>query len=179
MLTRSIKDHYKQSIPGKVTFKQALLTPRITKVIVHRSLGTKAQDNKVFKQSVEELRLITGQQPAITRVKKSIATFKIRANTPIGLKVTLRGNRMYCFLDRLLHLVLPQVKDFQGFRANQFDDEGNYNLGIVDQSVFPEIETNFNDIRLGLDITLVTNLTSRSKAQQFFSELGFPFRIKA
>ncbi len=178
MLSEPKKYVNRHQIYGKGAFKTNLQMPRITKVIVHRSLGTRAQDNKIFKQSVEELRLITGQQPVITRAKKSIATFKIRAHMPLGLKVTLRGHKMCAFVDRLIHLVLPQVKDFQGLASNQFDNEGNYNFGIIDQSVFPEIETNFNDVKLGLDITLVTNLKSGNDAQNFLTEIGFPFLEK-
>ncbi len=176
MLKHSIKNFHKPAASKKLSFNDVINLPKIKKVVVHRSLGVKAQDNKILQQSLEEFRLITGQQPAVTRAKKSIAPFKIRANMPIGLKVTLRGQKMYSFIDRLIHLVLPQIKDFRGLSYNQFDSHANYHLGILDQNVFPEIETQFTDQKLGVDITIVTSLSARQEARQFLIELGFPFK---
>lgn len=178
MLSRSIKDLQTPSVQGKGSFEERIHKPRLAKVIVHRNLGTKAQDSKVLKQSIEEFRLFTGQQPVLTRAKKSVAAFKMRKNMITGLKVTLRGQKMCAFVDKLIHLVLPQVKDFQGLKLRQFDDSGNYHLGLTDQSVFPEVEVDFQDLKLGLDVSLITNVADSHKARQLFIDMGFVFQTK-
>ncbi len=178
MLTQSIRDIQKPRIQGKGSFRERVCRPKLTKVIVHRSLGIKAQDSKVLKQCIEEFRLITGQQPVLTRAKKSIAAFKVRKNMVTGLKVTLRGQKMYAFVDKLIHLVLPQVKDFQGLNLRQFDEFGNYHLGFTDQGVFPELEVDFQELKLGLEVSFITSVVDSDKARQLFTDMGFVFQTK-
>jgi len=150
--------------------------PKIVKIQVNRGLGLAAQNKTVLQKSVEELRVITGQQPIITRAKKSIAGFKIREEMELGLTVTLRKEKMYSFLERLINLVLPRVRDFRGLDDNAFDRFGNYNFGIIEQLVFPEISYNMIDQSRGYNISIVTTAKTPAEGYALLDEFGFPFK---
>lgn len=153
-----------------------LQVPRLEKVVVNIGLGDGAQNAKLFEAGVNELQAMTGQKPIITRAKKSIAGFKIRENMPIGAKVTLRGDRMYDFIAKLTGVVLPRIRDFRGLSPKGFDGRGNYNLGLKDQLVFPEI--NYDQVQRlrGMNITIVTSGRNDMEARALLNHLGFPFR---
>jgi large subunit ribosomal protein L5 len=150
--------------------------PRLEKIVVNMGVGAAVQDNKQIDAAVQDLRAITGQQPRICRAKKSIANFKLRAGMPIGAKVTLRGERMWEFLDRLLSTAIPRVRDFRGIPANSFDGRGNYTFGITEQLVFTEIDYDKVDRTRGMDITLVTSAETDEQARALFDALKFPFK---
>lgn len=149
--------------------------PKIEKIQISASLGLNAQNRTFLQKAIEEIRLISGQQPILTKAKKSIAGFKIREGMPLGLVVTLRREKMYAFLEKFIKLVLPRIRDFRGLNPNNFDKDGNYNLGISEQLVFPEIDYDSVDQRRGFNITVVT--TAKNAAEGFFllKELGVPF----
>jgi len=150
--------------------------PTLEKVVISRGVGAAVSDKKLIDYAVEELTLISGQKAIATLSKKDVASFKLRKGTPIGAKVTLRGDRMYEFLDRLITIALPRVRDFQGIKADGFDGRGNYNLGIKEQIIFPEI--NFDKVNKisGMDITFVTNTNSNKEAKALLTDLGLPFK---
>lgn len=150
--------------------------PRLEKIVVNMGVGGAAQDAKQMDGAIADLRVITGQQPVVTRAKKSIAGFKIREGMPIGAKVTLRGNRMWEFLDRFLATALPRVRDFRGIPTTSFDGRGNYTMGITEQLVFPEVDYDKIDRTRGMDITFVTTTESNEEAKALFDMLGFPFK---
>lgn len=150
--------------------------PRLEKIVVNMGVGGAAQDAKQMDGAVADLRIITGQQPVVTRAKKSIAGFKIREGMPIGAKVTLRGDRMWEFLDRFLATALPRVRDFRGIPTTSFDGRGNYTMGITEQLVFPEVDYDKIDRTRGMDITFVTTTESNEEAKALFDMLGFPFK---
>ncbi len=152
--------------------------PKIEKIVVNMGVGEAALDAKQLDAAVADIRTITGQQPMITRAKKSIAAFKIRAGMPIGCKVTLRGDRMWEFLDRLLAIALPRVRDFRGISPKSFDGRGNYSLGITEQLIFPEIDYDKVDRTRGMDITFVTTAGNDGDARALLDALGFPFKKK-
>ena len=149
--------------------------PALEKIVVNMGVGEAATDSKAIDGAVADLRVITGQQPMITRAHKSIASFKIRAGMPIGCKVTLRGDRMWEFLDRLLSTAIPRIRDFRGISLKSFDGRGNYSLGITEQLIFPEIEYDKVDKTRGMDITFVTSAETDEQAHALFTHLGFPF----
>jgi large subunit ribosomal protein L5 len=149
--------------------------PALEKIVVNMGVGEAATDSKAIDGAVADLRVITGQQPMITRAHKSIASFKIRAGMPIGCKVTLRGDRMWEFLDRLLSTAIPRIRDFRGISLKSFDGRGNYSLGITEQLIFPEIEYDKVDKTRGMDITFVTSADTDEQAHALFTHLGFPF----
>ncbi|HEX9744367.1 MAG TPA: 50S ribosomal protein L5 [bacterium] len=151
--------------------------PRIEKVVVNLGVGEGSRDIKVLEAAMKDLTIITGQKPVMTRARKSVAQYKLRAGMPVGTFVTLRGNRMYEFLDRLFNLALPRVRDFQGLNPNSFDGTGNYTFGIVEQLVFPEIDYDEIDRIRGMDITIVTSARNDAHAQALLKGLGCPFRI--
>jgi large subunit ribosomal protein L5 len=153
--------------------------PQILKVVVNVGLGDGAQNAKLFDNGVEELQMITGQKPLITRAKQSIAGFKIRQGMPIGAKVTLRGDRMYDFIAKLTGIVLPRIRDFRGLNPNGFDGQGNYNLGLKDQLVFPEINYDKVQRMRGLNITIVTSARNDMEARALLEQFGFPYQKKA
>lgn len=167
------------------TTKKALLTslnlnnlhqvPRVTKVIVNAGVGRAATDGKELDNAIATLAKITGQKPLTTYAKKSIAAFKVRQGMPIGAKVTLRGERMYDFLDRLINIVLPRIRDFRGLPIKAFDPQGNYSIGLMEQTIFPEIA--YEDISSlhGLQVTIVTSAKDPESAKQLLTSLGFPF----
>ena len=152
--------------------------PRLEKIVVNMGVGAAASDHKLLDAAMNDLRVITGQQPCITRAKKSIAGFHIRQGMGIGCKVTLRGDRMWEFLDRLLSMALPRVRDFRGISPTSFDGRGNYTLGITEQMIFPEIEYDKVDRTRGMDITFVTTAENNEDAFALLSALGFPFKSK-
>lgn len=150
--------------------------PRLEKIVVNMGVGAAASDHKLLDAAMNDLRIITGQQPCITRAKKSIAGFHIRQGMGIGCKVTLRGDRMWEFLDRLLSMALPRVRDFRGISPTSFDGRGNYTLGITEQMIFPEIEYDKVDRTRGMDITFVTTAENNTDAKALLDALGFPFK---
>ncbi|MBC7265851.1 MAG: 50S ribosomal protein L5 [Coriobacteriia bacterium] len=150
--------------------------PRLEKVVVNMGVGAAVQDPKQLEAAMQDLALITGQKPAVTRAKKSIAGFKVRQGMAIGAKVTLRGDRMWEFVDRLLSTALPRIRDFRGISADAFDGRGNYSLGITEQLIFPEIDYDKVDRVRGMDITFVTSAKTDEEARALLDELGFPFK---
>jgi large subunit ribosomal protein L5 len=152
--------------------------PRISKVVLNIGLGEANQDRKVLDGATEDVRLITGQQPIITRARKSIAGFKLREGVPIGMKVTLRGERMWALLDRLINIALPRIRDFRGVSPDTFDGRGNYTIGLREQLVFPEIQIDKVDKVRGMEITIVTTADTDEEGRRLLKLLGMPFRDK-
>ncbi len=150
--------------------------PKIVKVSVNRGLGESAQNAKSLESSLSEVAVITGQKPVVTRAKKAIAGFKIRQGMPVGLMVTLRGDRMYAFLDRLISLALPRIRDFRGVSPKSFDGRGNYTLGIKEQLIFPEVEYDSIDQIRGMDISIITTANTDEEGRALIKEMGMPFR---
>ena len=150
--------------------------PKLVKVTVNRGLGEASQNAKALEASVAELSTITGQRPVVTRAKKAIAGFKIRQGMPVGTMVTLRSERMYAFLNRLINLTLPRIRDFRGVSGKSFDGRGNYTLGLREQLIFPEIEYDSIDQIRGMDVTIVTTANTDEEGRALLKELGMPFR---
>jgi len=150
--------------------------PRLEKIVVNMGVGAAVQEAKQLDAALEDLRIITGQQPAITRAKKSIAGFKIRQGMPIGAKVTLRGDRMWEFFDRLLGAAIPRIRDFRGLPATSFDGRGNYSMGITEQLIFPEVDYDKVDRVRGMDVTFVTSANTDDEARALLEAFGFPFK---
>jgi len=175
-----IKEKYEKEIAPALMkdfgFKNPMQIPRLTKVIVNMGVGNAVQDIKELENAVEDLKVITGQKPAIRRAKKSISNFKLRAGMPVGCMVTLRGNRMYEFLDRLLNFAIPRIRDFRGVPGRSFDGRGNYTLGVKEQIIFPEIDFDKIDKTRGMDITFVTSTRKDEEAKALLVKLGMPFR---
>lgn len=149
--------------------------PRLEKIVVNMGVGAAVQDAKQLDAAVEDLRVVTGQQPTVTRAKKSIAGFKIRQGMPIGAKVTLRGDRMWEFFDRLVTAAIPRIRDFRGMPADSFDGRGNYSMGVTEQLIFPEVDYDKVDRVRGMDITFVTTAKTDEAARALMSAFGFPF----
>ncbi len=158
--------------------KNPMAVPHIHKIVVNMGVGEATQNAKVLDPAVRDLTEITGQKPVVTRAKKSIAAFKVRENMPIGAMVTLRGDRMYEFLDRLVNTALPRVRDFRGVSTKSFDGRGNYTLGLKDQLVFPEIDYAKVDKLKGMNITIVTTAKDDNQARALLKHLGMPFRTQ-
>jgi large subunit ribosomal protein L5 len=154
-----------------------MAAPRLEKVVINMGVGEATQNAKVLDPAVAELAQITGQKPVVTRAKKSIAAFKVREGMPIGCMVTLRGDRMYEFMDRLLNVALPRVRDFRGVPTRSFDGRGNYTLGLRDQLIFPEIDYSKVEHQKGMNITIVTTATSDEHARALLKAMGMPFRL--
>lgn len=175
-----IKDRYqgevRQALMGQFGYSSIMAVPRIEKVVVNQGLGSSKDDSKAIDKASRELSLITLQKPITTKAKKSISNFKLRQGMPIGVKVTLRGERMYTFLDKLINIGLPRIRDFRGINPNSFDGRGNYNLGIKEQLIFPEITYDMVDQVRGMDVTIVTTAKSDEEARALLTALGFPFR---
>lgn len=150
--------------------------PKVVKVTVNRGLGEAAQNAKSLEASLNEVATITGQKPVVTRAKKAIAGFKIRQGMPVGLMVTLRGDRMYAFLDRLISLALPRIRDFRGVSAKSFDGRGNYTLGVREQLIFPEVEYDSVDQIRGMDISIITTANTDEEGRALLKQMGMPFR---
>jgi len=175
-----LKQEYKERVIKALTdefgYQNVMQVPKLEKIVVSRGVGEAVADKKLVDQAVEELSQITGQRAVATLSKKDVATFKLRKGMPIGAKVTLRGERMYEFLDRLVTTALPRVRDFNGIRATGFDGRGNYSLGVTEQIIFPEIDIDKIKKINGMDITFVTNAPTDKEAKSLLSELGLPFK---
>jgi large subunit ribosomal protein L5 len=150
--------------------------PKIEKIVVNMGVGEAAQDSKAIDGAVADLRAITGQQPIVTRARKSIATFKLRAGMPIGAKVTLRGDRMWEFLDRLICIAIPRIRDFRGISSKSFDGRGNFSMGVSEQLIFPEIDYDKIDRTRGMDITIVTTAPTNEEGKALLDAFHFPFK---
>jgi len=159
----------------KFNYTSVMQVPKIEKVVINIGMGEAVSNSKVLDTALEELQLIAGQKPVVTRAKKSIAGFKLRENMPIGVKVTLRGERMYHFLDKLFNISLPRVRDFQGVSTKAFDGRGNYTLGLKEQLIFPEIEYDKVDKTRGMDIVIVTTAKTDEESRELLTQLGMPF----
>ena len=180
MTAPRLKEKYKNEIVSKLKSELEIANindvPRLEKIVVNMGVGAAASDHKLLDAAMNDMRIITGQQPCITRAKKSIAGCHVREGQAIGCKVTLRGDRMWEFLDRLLAAALPRVRDFRGISPTSFDGRGNYTLGITEQLIFPEIEYDKVDRTRGMDITFVTTAGNNENAFALLSALGFPFK---
>ena len=165
-----------KSLVEKFNYSSSMQAPKVEKIVLNIGVGDAVSNSKLLDEAVNELTLITGQKPVITRAKKSIAGFKLREGAPIGCKVTLRGGRMYEFLDKLVNISLPRVRDFRGVSNNSFDGRGNYTLGIKEQLIFPEI--NFDKVNKlrGMDIVFVTTAKSDEEGRELLAQLGMPFK---
>ncbi len=176
----SLKKRYRETIQPKLLKDLSLSNihqvPKVVKVNVNRGLGEAAQNSKTLEASLAEMATITGQKALVTRAKKAIAGFKIRQGMPIGCTVTLRGDRMYAFLERLINLALPRIRDFRGVSPKSFDGRGNYTLGVKEQLIFPEISFDKIDSIRGMDITIVTSASSDEEGRALLKALGIPFR---
>jgi len=166
----------KPALMKEFELKNPMAAPRLHKIVVNMGVGEATQNAKVLDPAASELGQITGQKPVITRAKKSIAAFKVRAGMPIGAMVTLRGDRMYEFFDRLVNVALPRVRDFRGVSTRSFDGRGNYTLGLRDQLIFPEIDYAKVDKLKGMNVTIVTTASSDDQARSLLRHLGMPFR---
>ena len=166
------------SLMKELELKNPMAVPRLHKVVINMGVGEATQNAKVLDPAVNELGQITGQKPVVTRAKKSIAAFKVRENMPIGAMVTLRGDRMYEFMDRLLNVALPRVRDFRGLSTKSFDGRGNYTLGLHDQLIFPEIDYAKVDKMKGMNVTIVTTAANDNQARSLLKHLGMPFRTQ-
>ena len=160
----------------KFGYTNDMQVPRIEKVVVNMAVGEAKENAKILDSAMADLQIITGQKPVITKAKKSIANFKLREGMPIGCKVTLRGDRMYEFLDRLINLALPRVRDFRGVNPNAFDGRGNYALGIKEQLIFPEIEFDKIDKVRGMDVIIVTTANTDEEARELLRQFNMPFQ---
>ncbi|HOJ12932.1 MAG TPA: 50S ribosomal protein L5 [Deltaproteobacteria bacterium] len=175
-----LKEYYlKEIVPALRTeygYKNVHQVPKLVKIVLNMGLGDAVQDIKIIDRAAEELALITGQKPVVRKARKSIAAFKLREGMPVGCSVTLRGERMYEFLDRLINAVLPRVRDFRGVSPKGFDGRGNYTMGLNDQSVFPEINYDAIDKLRGMNITIVTTAGSDDEGRSLLAAFGMPFR---
>jgi large subunit ribosomal protein L5 len=178
--TARLRDRFerevKPALMKEFNLKNPMAAPRLEKIVVNMGVGEATQNVKVLDPAAAELGHITGQKPVVTRAKKSIAAFKVRAGMPIGAMVTLRGDRMYEFLDRLVNIALPRVRDFKGVSTKSFDGRGNYTLGLRDQLIFPEIDYSKVDKMKGMNVTIVTTARSDDQARALLRGLGMPFR---
>nr|YP_010937718.1 ribosomal protein L5 [Palisada intermedia]WKW95697.1 ribosomal protein L5 [Palisada intermedia] len=179
-MQNSLKQIYEEKICPELfkefQYKNIHEIPKIVKITINRGIGEAAQNVKVIDKSIEEFTYITGQKPIITKTKKSIAGFKIRENMPIGLKVTLRKEKMYDFLNKLINLSLPRIRDFRGISNKQFDGRGNYNLGLREQIIFPEINYEQIDHIRGMNINIITTAKSDKESLALLKKFGMPFR---
>jgi large subunit ribosomal protein L5 len=179
-MTQRLKTQYLETIVPQLSkqfnYKNIHEVPQLKKIVINRGIGDASQNNKVLESFIKELGTIAGQKGVITRSKKSIAGFKIREEMPVGVIVTLRGDRMFGFLDRLIHLALPRVRDFQGISPKSFDKNGNYSLGLEEQLMFPEIEYDKIDQIRGMDITLVTTAKNQEESLALLKYFGLPFK---
>ena len=175
-----LKDLYNSQIKNdlreKFNYKNVMEIPKLEKIVINIGVGEAVTNSKALDAAVNDLTAIAGQKPIITRAKKSIANFKIRENMPIGCKVTLRGEKMYEFLDKLIKIAIPRVRDFRGVRATSFDGRGNYSLGIKEQLIFPEIDYDKIDQVRGMDIIMVTSAKTDEEARELLRAFGMPFK---
>ena len=175
-LRNKYKDEIVPQLMKDFGFKNIMQVPKLNRIVVNMGLGEAVQNAKLIESAVEELSAITGRKPVVTRAKKSIATFKLREGMPIGVMVTLRGEQMYDFLDRLISIALPRTRDFKGISPKAFDGRGNYTLGIREQIVFPEINYDKIDRIKGMNVTLVTTAETDEQGRALLKSLGMPFR---
>jgi large subunit ribosomal protein L5 len=175
-----LRDLYKSKVipamKDKYKYKSPMAVPRMTKVVISMGVGKATQDKKFIEGALQDLTLIAGQKPLICKAKKSVSNFKVREGDPTGLKVTLRGLRMYEFMDRLINLAIPRVKDFRGLNPKSFDGRGNYSMGMSEQTVFPEIDSAKMENVQGMDITFVTTAKTNDEAKEMLKLFGMPFR---
>ncbi|WP_046470645.1 50S ribosomal protein L5 [Allosalinactinospora lopnorensis] len=175
-----LKEKYRSEIVSGLReefgYGNVMQIPKVTKIVVNMGIGEAARDAKLIQGAVADLSVITGQKPKINRAKKSIAQFKVREGMPIGASVTLRGDRMWEFLDRLLSLALPRIRDFRGLSPNQFDGQGNYTFGLTEQVMFHEVNPDKIDRPRGMDITVVTSAATNDEGRSLLKRLGFPFK---
>jgi large subunit ribosomal protein L5 len=175
-----LKTRYREEIAGKLRdefgYENVMQVPGLTKIVVNMGVGDAARDSKLIEGAVKDLATITGQKPAVTKARKSIAQFKLREGQPIGAHSTLRGDRMWEFLDRLLSLALPRIRDFRGLSPKQFDGRGNYTFGLTEQAMFHEIDQDKIDRVRGMDITVVTTANTDEEGRALLRHLGFPFK---
>ncbi len=178
-MTRLQEKYEKEVIPGlksRFGYKNVMEIPRVVKVVINMGVGDATEDAKAIDAAVNDLMQISGQKPIVTRAKRSIAAFKVRAGMPVGCKVTLRGKRMYEFLDKLFNLALPRIRDFRGVSPQSFDGRGNYSLGLKEQLIFPEIDYDKIDKIRGMDVVIVTTAKTDEEAYELLKLLGMPFR---
>ena len=175
-----LKDLYRSQIASELTgefnYKNPMAVPRMKKVIVSMGVGRATQDKKFLELAKKDLMMITGQMPVVCKAKKSVSNFKVRAGYETGLKVTMRGERMYEFMDRLINLAIPRVRDFRGLDPDSFDGRGNYSMGLTEQSVFPEINPAKIEFQQGMNITFVTTAKTDEQGRKMLSLFGMPFR---
>ena len=175
-----LKDDYKANVApalmSKFNYKSVMQIPKLEKVVINVGCGEARENSKVIDAITEDLSKITGQHPVVCKAKKSVANFKLREGMPIGVKVTLRGDRMYEFVDRLFNVALPRVRDFRGINPNSFDGRGNYSMGVKEQLIFPEIDYDKIDKIRGMDIIIVTTAKSDEEAKTLLELMGMPFR---
>lgn len=179
-MAKNLKETYTTEIAAKLKeefgYSNLHQVPKVVKVIINRGLGEASQNAKALESSIREVATITGQKPVVTRAKKAIAGFKIRQGMPVGVMVTLRGDRMYAFLERLINLALPRIRDFRGVSPKSFDGRGNYSLGVKEQLIFPEIDYDTIDQIRGFDISIVTTANTDEEGRALLKEMGMPFR---
>jgi len=181
-VTKDLKKRYFEDVipalKAKYNYENVHMIPKLVKIVINMGVGEAVQNAKVMDGAIEELTKISGQHPVVTRAKKSIATFKLRAGMPIGCMVTLRGEKMYDFLQKLINVTLPRIRDFRGVSNKSFDGRGNYSLGIKEQLLFPEIK--YDDVSLvkGMNISIITTAKTDEEAKELLTELGMPFRKK-
>ncbi len=175
-----LHDVYRQEVIKKLSdkfgYKTVMQVPRIEKITLNMGVGEAVEDKKVLENAVKDMTAISGQKPLITKVRKSVAGFKIREGYPIGCKVTLRGERMWEFLERLITIAMPRIRDFRGVSAESFDGRGNYSMGVREQIIFPEIDFDKVDTVRGLDVTITTTAKTDDEARELLSAFNFPFR---
>ncbi len=175
-----LKKYYEETIVKQLmeqfNYKSVMQVPKIERITLNMGVGEAVADKKVMENAVSDLEKIAGQKPLVTKAKKSIAAFKIRDDYPVGCKVTLRKNNMYTFLDRLISIAIPRIRDFRGISAKSFDGRGNYNMGIKEQIIFPEIEYDKIDALRGMNITITTSAKTDDEAKGLLSAFSFPFR---
>ncbi len=172
---RRYREEILPALRDEFSYANVMQVPGLTKIVVNMGVGEAARDSKLIEGAVKDLTIITGQKPQVTRARKSIAQFKLREGMPIGVHVTLRGDRMWEFLDRLLTLALPRIRDFRGLSPRQFDGLGNYTFGLTEQVMFHEIDPDKVDRQRGMDITIVTTATNNEEGRSLLKHLGFPF----
>lgn len=179
-MTTQLKTRYQETIVPKLMeqFKYTNIhqVPKVVKITINRGLGEASSNAKALESSLTEIATIAGQKPVVTRAKKAIAGFKIRQGMPVGMMVTLRGDRMYSFLDRLISLALPRIRDFRGISPKSFDGRGNYTLGVREQLIFPEVEYDRIDQIRGMDISIITTATTDEEGRALLKEMGMPFK---
>ena len=178
----NLKNHYqKEIVPNlkeKLGYKSVMEVPKLQKITINMGVGEASKDKKILENALNDLDAISGQKPVVTKAKQAFSTFKIREQYPIGCKVTLRGNKMYDFFERLINLAIPREKDFRGLNQKSFDGMGNYNLGIKEQIIFPEIDYDKIDKLRGMDIAITTSAKTDNEAKELLESFNFPFRGK-